>query len=263
MKKIFLILNIVFISLTGVILIALQLQPMGWLFLLAGLISLFFCSPGVKKDFLLVYLGLALLAIAPINTDLGFGHVLTMGLILFLAVALPYLISKHIYQDDLVSFPWHHGRNWFKPEIFYLGLAAAAIGYFSLPLYLKNTGAYLNWLVEPGSGSLVGLLVAIGALGVWDEIFFSSVIFRVLKRHLPFMAANFIRALLFSVFLYQLGFTSWGFILIFIFAWSQGYIFNKTNSLFYVTVIHLTLDLILFLALISAYYPDWLPIFIT
>ena len=45
--------------------------------------------------------------------------------------------------------------------------------------------------------------------------------------------------------------------------WGQLKTVKKSKSLFYVITIHLTLDLILFLALIFAHHPLWMPIFIT
>jgi len=77
-----------------------------------------------------------------------------------------------------------------------------------------------------------------------------------------FALANLIQAVFFSSFLYELGFTGWGFIMIYLLSIIQGYIYQKTGSLFYVITIHLTLDIILFLALINAHHPTWVPIFL-
>jgi hypothetical protein len=47
-----------------------------------------------------------------------------------------------------------------------------------------------------------------------------------------------LQAVLFTSFLFKLGFTGWGPVMIFIFAIIQGVVFRKTDSLFYVITIH-------------------------
>ena len=47
-----------------------------------------------------------------------------------------------------------------------------------------------------------------------------------------------------------------------LFALTQGYIFKKTESLLYVITIHLTLDLVLFLALLNVHTPTLADIFL-
>ena len=98
-------------------------------------------------------------------------------------------------------------------------------------------------------------------MGVWDELFFVGMTLGILRKFLNFKLANFTQSVLFASFLYELGFTSWGLIMIFVFALTQGYAFKKAESLFYVIAIHLSLDLILFLALINVHHPNWLQIF--
>ncbi|MBT4210137.1 MAG: CPBP family intramembrane metalloprotease [Candidatus Komeilibacteria bacterium] len=250
------------LSSAGIILIGLQIKFVGWLMLILGLISLYYCRKKFAKEVLLVYISLALLAITQITTDISYVHMFEMGVTLILAVSIPYFASRYIYKDHLVRFIFHHGRNWCRKEILYI-LVTAIISYFLLPFYLKNTGAYLNWSVEPGFDNIFRLFIGTNALGIWDELFFVSTVLGILRRFLPFSWANLIQSILFTSFLYELGFTGWGFIMIFIFALIQGIVFKKTESLLYVITIHLTLDFILFLALIEAHHPDWMPIFIT
>lgn len=249
------------LSLSGVVLIGLQYK-VGWFILLAGFISLLFCGRKFAKEILLIYVSIVILAITKITTDISYKHMVEMGTALFLAVAIPYFISRYLYKDYLVRFQFHHGRRWYKKEVAYI-LITAVISYFLLPFYLSNTGAYLNWMVDAGSSNIIRLFIGTNALGIWDELFFVSTVLGILRRFMPFIWANIVQSILFTSFLYELGFTGWGFIMIFIFALIQGVVFKKTESLFYVITIHLTLDLILFLALIHAHHPDWIPIFIT
>ena len=254
--------SILLICASGIVLIALQLKSAGWILLALSGFSLFFAEKIFAKDILLIIIALALLGVTPINTDISIPHMLVMGMTLILAVAIPYFVSRFIYKDYLVRFPWHHGRKWNKREIFYIGVTAL-ISYFLLPYYLKSTGAYLNWSSAIDGGSIIRLFIGTNGLGIWDELFFVSTILGILRRYFSFSVANISQSVLFTSFLYELGFTNWGFIFIFIFALVQGYVFKKTESLLYVIMIHLTLDFVLFLAIIHSHHPSFISIFIT
>ena len=245
---------------TGVLLIALQLT-LGWMMFGIGIALLVLCSSHFRRDIALIYISLGLLGITRIDTTVTYSHMAEMGLTLLLAVAIPYCISRFIYKDYLVRFRWHHGRNWYKKEIFYI-IFTLAVSYLILPFYLSNSGAYINWSVEPGFSFLSRLFIGTNALGIWDELFFVSTVLGILRRFLPFGWANIVQSVLFTSFLFELGFTGWGPYMIFPFALLQGYVFQRTESLLYVITIHLSLDLVLYLALIHAHYPSWIPIFL-
>lgn len=262
MKKVFKFLSIFFLIVTAIILIALQIKPIGFYILALGALITLIADKNFCRHILLIYVSLAILSITPINTDIGYQHMFEMGVALILAVAIPYLVSRYIYKDHVVRFPWHHGRRWYKSEIWYI-IITATIAYFLLPFMLRSSGSYLNWTVEPGVENLTRLFIGTNALGIWDELFFVSTVLALLRRHLPFTLANLTQAVLFTSFLYELGFRGWIFIIIYIFALIQGYIFKKTESLLYVITVHLTFDLILYLVLIYLHHPDWLPLFVT
>jgi membrane protease YdiL (CAAX protease family) len=254
--------SLLLISATGIVLVALQLKPIGWILLGLACLSLFFVEKGFAKDAALIILSVGILGVTPINTDISVPHMLIMGATLGAAVMFPYLVSRFIYKDYTVRFPWTHGRWWYKTEILYIAIAGG-VAYLLLPYYLLETGAYLHWPSAIDLGSVIRLFIGTNALGIWDELFFVCTVLGILRRYVPFTQANIYQAILFTSFLYELGFTGWGYIMIFIFALLQGYIFNKTHSLLYVITIHLTVDAVLFLALIHAYHPEIVPIFVT
>jgi hypothetical protein len=254
--------SISFLCGSAIILIALQLHVIGWILLSIGLALLPFCQKHFAKDLLLLYISIALLGVTPISTDISNMHILIMSTTLGMAVLLPYLVSRFVYKDYLVRFKFHHGRCWYKTEIFYI-LFTTVVGFFLLPFMLHSTGSYHNWTVIPGVRNLLVLFIGTQALGLWDELFFISTTLGILRRHFPFYFANIFQAIMMASFLYELGFRGWAFGVTFVFSLIQGYVFRKTESLFYVITIHLTLDLVLYLVLIHAYYPTWLPIFFT
>ncbi len=255
-------LSLAFFPLTVIVLIAFQLKLAGFILLGIGLLSLLFSNKQFSRDIVLLYFCLFLLGITPINTNTDFPHALYMGITLFLVVFVPYMIGKKVYKNYFVRFPFHHGRSWRKSEMLYI-VITAGIAYLLLPIMLRDTGSYHNWIIKPGLFNLTKSYIGLNAVGIWDELFFVSTVLGILRKHLSFLWANLTQAVVFTSFLYTLGFQGWSFIIIYLFALTQGYIFKKTESLLYILTIHLTFDLILHLTLVYLHYPSWLPFFIT
>ncbi|MDB5179199.1 MAG: putative Abortive infection protein [Patescibacteria group bacterium] len=247
--------------LSGFVLMGLRSPEFGWPLLGITLILTLLWRHPIRRHLPLVILSLALVGITPITTDVGVGHVAFMGTMIALAVIIPYVVSSKIHHERIIRFPLHHGRRWYRSEIGYV-VFTAVVAYLILPFYLSNTGSYHNWTVEPGVGNLVRLFIGTNGLGLWDELFFVTTILAVFRRYLPFWWANIAQAILWTSFLYELGFRGWGPVAIFLFALLQGEIFRRTDSLLYIVTIHLTLDFVLYLALIHAYHPEWLPVFL-
>lgn len=247
----------------ALLMVGLQNRPTGFLLLLLSVLTGATAGREFFRHSLLINIALLILGIAPISTDISYGHFLTMGPLLTLAVAAPYWISRYYYKERIISFPLSHWRHWTKNEIGYL-LLALVVAYFLLPFYLSNTDSYQNWVVPLDTSSLIRLFIGTNVLGAWDELFFICTILTIMRQHLPFWWANLAQATIFTSFLYELGFRGWwGPIMIFIFALIQGYVFKRTHSLGYILSVHLTVDLVLYLALIYEYYPHKLPIFVT
>lgn len=256
------IVSLTLLAVTSVVLVGVVNKTLGWpLFAAAFLFHLLATKGEFRKHIGLLYVSLSLLGLIPITTDITNENFARMGLVLLAALLLPLLITRLVFRDNSIVFRWHHGRKWLRNEVWYV-LGTAAGAYFFLPYYLQSTGAYLNWGVENTSESIGRLFIGTNALGFWDELFFVSTVLGILRLYLPFWQANLLQAVLFTSFLYELGFTGWGPLVIYPFALSQGYIFKKTHSLLYVITIHLTLDFILFLALLNAHHPELADVFI-
>ena len=260
--KIFQTISLVLLTLSGVLLIGFQKEPLGWIILLASLVSLVFTTKKFAKDLLLINLCIALLGLSEISTSISYGHILGFGTALTAVVAGPYLISKYIYKQKNINFYLQSFRKNVNHKLIYIGITAS-LAYIILPIYLSSTGAYLNWPSQSDSNNLIKLFIGTNGLGIWDELFFVVIVFNILRSYFSASVANLAQSILWTSFLYELGFISWGIILIFVFALTQGYIFYKTHSLFYTISIHLTLDFILYLALVNAHHPEIFNIFIT
>lgn len=255
--------SIAMLVLSAFTLIGVHWRPYGWVLLAVGAaVTLLVTQGAFRRDLSLLYGALAILGVTPISTDTSVGQASIMTLGLVCAVVGPYVVSRFLFKDRHIRYSWHHGRNWYRREILYIGVTAA-VAYLVLPFYLVNSGAYLNWPSETDAGSLVRLFIGTNSLGIWDELFFICTVLGILRRYLPFWQANLAQAIMFTSFLYELGFTGWGPLPVFALAITQGYIFKRTDSLLYVVTIHLTIDFILYFALINAHHPNLVPFFIT
>jgi membrane protease YdiL (CAAX protease family) len=251
----------ILLAASGFFLFGLDERPVGYLTLAASLAAAVVIDRALAKDLLLIAIGLTSISLVPINTDIEWGHMLLMGAALAAAVLLPYLISRFVYRDHAIRFPVWTGKRWTKFEFGYL-VAVVILGWFLLPVYMIPTGVYENWPAASDPGSIARLFLGTNVLGIWDELFFICTTFTLLRRHFPDWQANLLQAVLFTSFLWELGFHSWGPFLIYPFAVLQGWIFRQTKSLSYIVSVHLLFDFILFLVLLHAHNRDWLAIFL-
>ena len=249
------------VGLSGPLLFVLHMPLLGYGALLVALGISYFTNTSLFRDLTLLCASLLIMSMVPINTDISVSHMLIMGAAMLTIVGLPYVISRYIYKQHLIRFPWHFNEPWSGYKWAYLGLVAV-VGYFVLPYYMITTGAYLNWPAADSSAEVIRLFIGTNVLGIWDELFFICTAFVIFGRHLPFWVANVLQAMLFSSFLFELGFVAWGLPMTFVFALVQAYIFKLTHSLFYIVCIHLLFDFFLFLVLIHAHNRDVLNIFL-
>lgn len=246
---------------SGLLLFGFEQRAAGYVLLAASLVVAFTLSATLLKDLVLVAVGIVAISLVPITTDISFGHMAVMGSAMTAAVVIPYLISRFVYGDHAILFPLTHPRTWTRPERWWLVLVVG-LGYAILPVYMIRSNVYRNWPAVDGPGEIGRLFLGTNALGIWDELFFVCTVFALLRRHLPMWQANLLQAVLFTSFLWELGFHSIGPLLIYPFALVQGWTFATTRSLTYVVAVHLLFDLVLFGVLLHAHQRQWLAIFV-
>lgn len=261
-QKLFRQISAILMMITGIALVGLQYKPTGWYLLFITAFSLLLTDTKFRKNAILIVLSIGILGITEINTSITPGHMIQTAILLNLAVFIPYIVSKYWFKSNVISFPLGNIKSWSKKQVAYIGLAFV-LAYLLIPFYLSSTGAYHNWPSASDPSSLIRLFIGTNGLGIWDELFFVIVCLAILAKFLPFWFANITQATLWTAFLYELGFTSWAPLMIFPFALLQGYVFRKTHSLLYIITIHLTVDLVLYLALVNAHHPELFNIFIT
>ncbi|GAB3288907.1 CPBP family intramembrane glutamic endopeptidase [Pseudoclavibacter terrae] len=234
---------------------------LGYLPLAAGIALGFLADRGLGRDLLLVGIGMGIISLHSMKADISWGNIVVMGTVLSLAVAVPYAISRWVYKDHAVRFPLRRGTPWSRLEKLWLGLVLV-LGWLILPFYFITSGVYQNWPAVTTASEIGRLFVGVGFVGIWDELFFICTVFTLLLRHFPFWVANALQSIVFVSFLWELGYQSWGPLLTLPFALIQGWIFTKTKSLTYVICVHLLFDLVVFLVIVHAHHPAWLPIFL-
>ncbi len=217
--------------------------------------------PSLTRDLSLIALGLLVVSVIPLAAELDDLAMLRFTLALGGAVAVPYLVSRFVYRDRAIGFPWRARRRWGALQWGWL-VAVLVLGWLILPFYFITSGVYQNWPVVDTPELIGRLFVGVGAVGIWDELFFICTVFALLRRHFPDAVANALQAIVFVSFLWELGYRSWGPLLTIPFALLQGVIFVRTHSLSYVVTVHLLFDAVVFGVLVHAHNPGLLPIFL-
>ncbi|WP_167140447.1 CPBP family intramembrane glutamic endopeptidase [Diaminobutyricimonas sp. TR449] len=248
------------VAASAVLLFGVQVQAAGYVTLA---VSLLVAIPARElfKDLVLIAIGMVIISTISLEADISYGNMLLMGTVLALAVVVPYLIDRFGYRNHTIRFPVRTGKRWTRLERWYLAIVVL-LGWAILPVYFIRSGAYLNWPAIHTPDELARLFVGVNAVGIWDELFFICIVFTLLRRHFPMWQANLLQATIFVSFLWELGYREWGPVLTIPFALIQAWIFAKVKSLTYVVAVHLLFDLVVFLVLLHAHNPEWLPIFI-
>ena len=248
------------VALSAFFLFGLQLHAVGIPLLAVSLVAAMLLDRDLGQDLALVAVGIGIVATTSVEADVSWPSFIRIGLVLGLAVLVPFLLDRFVFRRHVIRFPWRSREKKTRLEIGYL-VAVPLLGYLILPFYFIGSGAYLNWpeIVEPGE--LFRFFVGVNAVGTWDELFFICTVLTLLRRHLPFWWANVLTMVIFVSFLWELGYREWGPLLTVPFALLQGYLFAKTRSLGYVLAVHLLFDALVFLAIVHARHPDWIPIF--
>ncbi|WP_227468310.1 CPBP family intramembrane glutamic endopeptidase [Microbacterium sp. YJN-G] len=217
--------------------------------------------PSLTRDLALIAVGMLIVHAISLEAKLDDLSMLRFTLALGGAVLVPYLVSRFVFRDRAISFPWRARRRWNRWQWAWL-IGVLVLGWLILPFYFITSGVYQNWPVVDSPDLIARLFVGVGAVGIWDELFFICTVFALLRRHMPDGAANVLQAIVFVSFLWELGYRAWGPALTIPFALLQGWIFLRTHSLAYVVAVHLLFDAVVFAVLVHAHNPGLLPFFL-
>ncbi len=236
----------------------------GYLMLAAGVAGGFLTdrhgwSRRLGPDLLLIALALTFISFISLHADISPAGMARFTVALGGAVLIPFLISRYVYRERSIRFPWGGGR-WSRRQWVYLVVVIIA-AYLILPFYFLTSGMYQNWPAVQEWHAIARLFVGVNAVGIWDELFFICTCYALFLRHFRPLVANLLQATIFTSFLWELGYQEWGPLLTIPFALVQAAIFSWTKNLLYVVCVHLLFDAIVFLVIVHAHHPEALPIF--
>ena len=219
----------------------------------------FICFLGLEpRERRIRYLGLAIpltiLALAPIDTGLGWGHIVAIGIPFVAVLVVPPLIVR---RPDIITFKfWPHKLD--LVDIAYTLIAIPlAWGGFALYFGVLSPEVPFNWTLppEPSNTELFKLFMGINSVGIWDELFFINICYALIRSLFPYRIANPAQAVIYTVVLYDMAFTGWGPAFIYVLALTQGAMFERSKVLIWVLIVHLIVDYFLFQAIVARYYP--------
>ena len=249
------------VSVSAFLMFGLQHQPSGYTVLALSLAAAFRLDRDLGKSLALIGFGIGIIGLISLEADISWGNIVLMGSVLITAVVVPYLVDRFALRRHIVRFPVNTGRRWTRAERWYV-VIVVGLAWIIMPFYFIKSGTYLNWPSVREPSEVIRLFIGVNAVGLWDELFFMCTSFALLRRHFAMWQANVLQAVIFVSFLWELGYQSWGPLLTIPFTLVQGYLFNRTRSLPYILSTHLIFDCVLWLVLLHAHNPGWLPIFV-
>lgn len=240
---------------TAVLWIPLKFYWLGALPALVFLVSLWWEDAERKRHYAALASAVLILTLSPISTDLSPLHFLTLGTGFLLAIIVPTLLLRGTGTITFQFFP----KEIDKIDIFYtaIGIPLAMAGVW-LYFQVLSPNVPFNWMLppEPNNGELFKLFMGINAVGIWDELFFINVSYAIIRKLFPYRIANPAQAVIYTSMLYTMAFRGWGAIIVYIFAFTQGAMYERSKSLIWVLLVHLMVDYFLFQGIVSAYYPN-------
>ena len=238
-----------------------QLTVPGLGLLVVSVVAAILIDRELGRDLSLIGIGIAIVSVTSVEADVSWPSFVRIGLVLGLAVAVPFVLDRFVLQRRVITFPWRSREPKSRLEVSYIFLVPL-LGYLLLPFYFIRSGAYLNWPHITDLSELLRFFVGVNAVGTWDELFFICTCLTLLRRHFPLWQANLLQMVIFVSFLWELGYREWAPLFTIPFALLQGWLFAKTRSLGYVLTVHLLFDALVFVAIVHAHNRDWLPIFL-
>lgn len=204
-----------------------------------------------------------LLGIVDVNPSLSNENFLTLSIAFFLAIILPALALHFSGDKGIIRFRFWP-RKWRKQDLIYT-ILSVPLAWVVLQSYewgnltFFDNELFRQWALPPEAeeGEIRRLFIGINLVGIWDELFFVNTCFAILRSLFKFRIANTLQAIIYTAVLYDMAFVGCGFFVVFLFAWTQGAMFEKSESLLWVLIVHLIVDYFLVAFIVQTYYPDY------
>ena len=224
--------------------------------LLLFAVSLYFVGRVERLRFVALMLGILIVAATPVNTDLDNAHFAAMVVGYLCSLLVPYLFLR-IFDKGVVTlrlFP----EKWRRADVVHtiVNIVGSSIG---VSIYLKvlNKDVLANWPLpfEPQEG-IIRLFVGMYLTGFWDEAYNLHTNLAILSSMFHPIFANIAQSFIYLSSLWDLAFRGIGFPFMALFALTQGLLWLRSRALFWVLVVHFTVELVVFRLIIQAQYPE-------
>jgi hypothetical protein len=214
-------------------------------------------APELRRRMGVLLLTVAILAAAPIHTSTAPVHFLTLGLPFLACVVLPALLLSR-RDRGVIRYRWWP-RRVRALDVFYVAISVP-LAWAVLRFYFQ-VNEFMPWQwplpasVDPDA--MTRLFWGINGVGVWDELFFVNTSFAILRSLFPMRVANATQAVLYTAVLSDMAFAGIGPLLVYGFALTQGAMFEESENLLYVLVVHLVVDYFLYWQIVMGHYPGY------
>jgi len=172
---------------------------------------------------------------------------------------VPALLAKY-WLGEALDYKWFNGRWTWQMWLWLPVGFVIAFGFMWLYFNHLTPTLHHSWplpLTGDRTDAMWRLFWGCNFIGVWDELAFINFVFVLVSRRFRFAEANLVQAVFFTSFLHEMAFVGWGPVVIFGFALAQGLTYRRTQSLFYIVIMHLMIDSILFYMIANRWYPGW------
>lgn len=190
-----------------------------------------------------------ILAATPVqtSTELLPGTIMLIGMCV--AMLLPFVVQRAIRADDEAALRLKAPMRSFTRREWQYIMTGLAVVVPWLVIYFITSSVEQYWSIQTATDAWL-TFGAIMMIGAWEEVFFIAAIMGMLRQCMPFWWANVIQGVLFTAFLWQVGFREWGTVFLITYCLYQGYVYAKTKNLWVTLLIHAVVDVAVFLLLL-------------
>ena len=214
-------------------------------------------DPVLRRKMTVLLGTVAVLAAAPIHTGRDTTHFFTLGTPFLVVVLLPSIVLN---RTDAGVIDWRFRPRQFQwMDIIYVGISIPlAWGVIQLYFFTINPELSTNWPMptDYSEEAKWRLIIGINCVGIWDELFFMTTVYGLMRSLFPPVIAIVGQAIVYTSVLYDMAFTGIGPIVVYLFALTQGVMYEKSRCLLYVLIVHLIVDAFLVIAILQYFYPD-------
>ncbi len=204
-------------------------------------------EPRLRRRLGILLACVLLLALTDIQPGLSNANFLQIGIPFTLVIVFPALILHFSEPSDgrpgIIRYrflPLH----WRKADLVYT-ILSVPLAWLVLKGYEWGNRAFFDdelfrhWTLGPTAdpAEIRRLFIGINLVG--------------------FRLANAVQAVLYTAVLFDMAFTGCGIFIVFLFAWTQGAMFEKSEGLLWVLIVHLVVDYFLVAFIVQTYYPDY------